>query len=266
MFTYSNENYEGVNFSSQDLRYGELVSCTFTRCNFSNGSLEEIMTKNCRFIDCKFQGASLNGSIHAESAFENCNFSEANLFVSKFENCKMTGSDFSNSNMDGITILLGDWSYTNLRHTRLARQDLRGVRFYEADFSEANLEKTDLRKCDLTRATLSKAKLQGADIRGAKMDGVDFKTFALKGKKRASKALYGLAASSLEWGDPLTSIYLGTLPNPTIPCCVRYRSPRSVYSPRASRSPLTYSSVPFHRIETAVLQYLEELSLGQPTS
>lgn len=60
--------------------------------------------------------------------------------------------------------------------------------------------------------------------------------------------------------------YLGVLLNPTIPCYVRYLLPRSVYSPRASQSPLTYSSVPFHRIETAVLQYLEELSLGQPTS
>lgn len=60
--------------------------------------------------------------------------------------------------------------------------------------------------------------------------------------------------------------YLGVLLNPTIPCYVQYRLPRSVYSPRASQSPLTYSSVPFHRIETAVHQYLEELSLGQPTS
>lgn len=60
--------------------------------------------------------------------------------------------------------------------------------------------------------------------------------------------------------------YFGVLLNPTIPCYVRYLSPQSVYSPRASQSLLTYSSVPFHRIETTVLQYLEELSLGQPTS
>lgn len=93
----------------------------------------------------------------------------------------MTGSDFSNAQIDGITLDKGDWAYTNLRHTRLAKQDLSGIRFFEADLSEANLEKANLRGSDLTRAVLTKAKLQGADLRGANMDGVDFKALDVKG-------------------------------------------------------------------------------------
>ncbi|MDQ0919561.1 pentapeptide repeat-containing protein [Paenibacillus sp. V4I5] len=114
----------------------------------------------------------MNGSIHTESAFENCNFTVANLFVSEFNYCKMTGSDFAGVQMDGVTLVQGDWSYTNLRQARLAKQVMRGVRFFGADLSNANLEKADLRDCDLTSAIFGKANLQGADLRGANMDGI----------------------------------------------------------------------------------------------
>lgn len=195
MFQYSNQQYAGVHFGSQDLRYGELIGCTFNQCSFSNGSLEEITSSNCRFIECDFRGALLNGSIHKESAFENCSFNGANLFVSKFEECKMTGSDFTGSTMDGITILQGDWSYTNLRHSRLVRQDLCGIKFHETDFSGANLEKADLRNCDLTMAILTKAMLQDADVRGAKLEGVDFRTFNIAGVRmdREQSVLFSLS-------------------------------------------------------------------------
>ena len=65
----------------------------------------------------------------------------ANLFVSKFEECKMTGSDFEEANLDGITIISGDWSYTNLRFANLSKQMLKGIRLVEADLYECNLEK-----------------------------------------------------------------------------------------------------------------------------
>ncbi|WP_178018661.1 pentapeptide repeat-containing protein [uncultured Paenibacillus sp.] len=183
MFQHHRQNYSEVNFSGQDMRYGELTNCTFTRCSFANGVLDEINSINCRFVECDFQGASLNGSIHNESAFENCNFSRTNLFCSKFVTCKMTGSDFTDSTLDGFTISKGDWSYTILRNARLVRQDLREVRFLEVDFSGANLEKADLRGADLTLASFSKAKLHGADVRGANMNGVDFKAFTISGMR-----------------------------------------------------------------------------------
>lgn len=125
----------------------------------------------------------MNGSFHTESAFENCTFSGANLFVSKFTSCKMTGSDFSGAQMDGVTLIQGDWSYTNLRHTKLGKQDLRGIRFYETDFSDTDLGKADLRDCDMTRATLSRAKLMGADLRGANLEGIDLKSLDVKGAR-----------------------------------------------------------------------------------
>lgn len=181
MYQYKDQEYEAVHFEGRDLRYGELISCVFKQCTFMNASMEEIETSNCRFIECDFKGASMNGSIHRESAFENCLFGGANLFASKFTSCKMTGSDFSGAQMDGITLSQGDWSYTNLRHTRLGKQDLRGIRFFEADFTDTDFTKADLRDCDLTRSILSRAKLQGADLRGANLEGIDLKSLDIKG-------------------------------------------------------------------------------------
>jgi uncharacterized protein YjbI with pentapeptide repeats len=181
MYQYKDQEYEAVHFEGRDLRYGELIRCVFKHCTFMNASMEEIETSHCRFIECDFKGALMNGSIHTESAFENCMFRGANLFASKFTACKMTGSDFSDAQLDGITLVKGDWSYTNLRHTRLGKQDLRGIRFFEADLAESDLSKADLRDCDLTRVSMSKVKLQGADLRGAILDGIDLKSLDLKG-------------------------------------------------------------------------------------
>ena len=66
----------------------------------------------------------------------------------------MIGSDFASANLDGITIVRGDWSYTNLRYANLTKQSLRGIVFVEADLSQCKLEKADLRDADLTRARL----------------------------------------------------------------------------------------------------------------
>ncbi|GFN32886.1 pentapeptide repeat-containing protein [Paenibacillus xylaniclasticus] len=189
------ERYVGEDFGGGDWRERELVRCTFERCRFTSSSLEEMITTGCRFIECEFTGAMLNASLHTETAFLNCRFEEASLFVAKFMNCKLTGSDFTKTRLDGITIVQGDWSYTNLKHAHLAKQDLRGVLFMEADLHGANLEKADLRKCDLTRAQLSQAKLTGADLRGAETAGVDWLTVNVKGARMDGAQAVGFLRS-----------------------------------------------------------------------
>ena len=108
----------------------------------------------------------------------------------------MTGSDFAGAQMDGVSLVKGDWSYTNLRHTRLGKQDLRGIRFFEADLSECDLTKADLRDCDLTRVSMSRVKLEGADLRGAILEGIDLKSLDFK-KVRIDREQAVLIARSL---------------------------------------------------------------------
>lgn len=179
MTTYIEEHYNGKDFSYVNWSESELRNCTFTSCRFRGAQLAGALTTGSQFIDCDFTGAVLNGSIHTRSAFTNCRFTGVNLFAAIFEECKMVGTDFTNVLWDGITINGGDWSYTNLRHANFTRQDLRSVRFMEADLTESKLEKADLRGADLTRTNLTKTKLAGADLRGADMSGVNFKALDL---------------------------------------------------------------------------------------
>ena len=77
----------------------------------------------------------------------------------------MMGSDFSKAQLDGFTAAGGDWSYTNLKHARLAKQDLRGICFKEADICRTRTwRRRTSGTATWTRVNLSQAKLKGADF------------------------------------------------------------------------------------------------------
>ncbi len=105
------------------------------------------------------------------------------FFSTKFQDCKMTGSNFIETNLSGITIIAGDWSYVHMNGCYFKGLDLRLVKFKQANLFKANLEKADLRGADFTQAILSGASLKGADLRGAKIDGVDVKSLDLNKTK-----------------------------------------------------------------------------------
>src|SRR4029077_9370534 len=66
-------------------------------------------------------------------------------------------------------------------HQQLAAQNLRGVRFVEADLYGCDLKKADLREADLEGANLNEALLKGADLRGANLRRVNLKGVDLRG-------------------------------------------------------------------------------------
>lgn len=140
MSEFVNKEYVEIDFQDILIKEEELKNCTFIKCRFRGIDASEISTENCNFIECDFTGALLTllsiKELHLQIVFVG-----ANLFVSKFEECKMTGSDFEEANLDGITIISGDWSYTNLRFANLSKQMLKGIRLVEADLYECNLEK-----------------------------------------------------------------------------------------------------------------------------
>jgi fluoroquinolone resistance protein len=143
--------------------------------------MESLITRRCSFSECNFKAAHMNASLHESSAFTNCQFEYANFFSILFRECKMIGSSFVNVNMLGATINGGDWSYTNLRLNNLKGLDLRKTKFVRADLYRCDMEKTNLRYADLSYAILTQANLTGADLRDANTEGVDFKSFNLKG-------------------------------------------------------------------------------------
>ena len=125
---FIDEKFEGANFKRKHLQ-----GCRFIRCSFRRTPMSELLTHGCLFSACDFTNTKLNASSHQSSAFTNCTFAGTNLFSAQFTNCKMTGSSFMEVDMTALSIVAGDWSYTNLRHSNLKGFDLKRVRFTEAD-------------------------------------------------------------------------------------------------------------------------------------
>ncbi len=164
-----------------DFEAMEFNGCKFEHCSFINSSLESVITRRCSFSECDFKSARLNASYHDGSAFVNCKFRYANFFGARFFECKLVGSDLADTNTGGMEITRGDWSYTSLRLNNLKGIDLRNVKLVKADLYRCNLEKANLQYADLSHAILAQANLCGADLREAITDGLDFRSFDLKG-------------------------------------------------------------------------------------
>ncbi|MCS1351978.1 pentapeptide repeat-containing protein [Mechercharimyces sp. CAU 1602] len=166
--------YEQRDFDGKEWMATSFGDCRMIACSFQGARLDEWETEGCHFMNCDFRGSYFNASRHLRSSFTNCLFDSTNLFGVEWNECKLVGSDLSGAKLEGMTVIRGDWSFTNLRHANLARQSLQGVRLVEADLYEADLCNADLRNADMRRAILDKVKLQGADLRGARVDGIDF--------------------------------------------------------------------------------------------
>jgi uncharacterized protein YjbI with pentapeptide repeats len=110
----------------------------------------------------------------------NCQFGLADLFGSSFTNCKMIGSVFAETNMTGITIKGGNWSYTNLRNQHFKGSDFSEIDFTNADLTGCNLEGTTFYNTRLIHTNLQNAKIKGSDLRGAIIKGVNLSLLELK--------------------------------------------------------------------------------------
>ncbi|MCT4688484.1 pentapeptide repeat-containing protein [Vallitalea sp.] len=125
---------------------------------------------NLEFLDIQ-KSFRLNVSDTKNSAFLNCKFGFADLFSAKFTDCKMVGSTFDESNLLGVVIVRGDFSYTNLKF-----HDFKGL-----DFSEVNLTRADLTGCNLEKVIFNGAKLSYTNLHKAKLNGCDFREAIIEG-------------------------------------------------------------------------------------
>ena len=117
----------------------EMTRCRLTRCRFWGARLSEARIEGCHFEECDFARARLNAAECHASSFLNCLFTDAYLFLARFDDCRLLGTSFAGADMGGLTIVGGDWSWANLRHQSLVKQDLHAVKFLGADFYGADL-------------------------------------------------------------------------------------------------------------------------------
>ena len=87
----------------------------------------------------------------------------------------MVGSGFEATNISGLKVTGGDWSFVNMRYQDLVGFKLVRVKLKGADFAGANLSKCDLTESVLDEANLFQTNLTSADLRRASLNKTDLR-------------------------------------------------------------------------------------------
>lgn len=176
---FSEQVFEGIDFSDQPLEKGEYELCTFSNCDFSNADLSDFRFVDSEFVDCNLSNANLNRATINTVNFENCKllgiaFEHCNefLFSPHFRNCQLNYASFYK--MD-------------LRRTTFLHSQLHGV-----DFIQANLTNTRMSNCDLLNANFENTFLEKADLRQSVNYSIDPEINPIKGAKFSLHGVMGL--------------------------------------------------------------------------
>lgn len=154
------------------------VDREFEGHDFTDDDLSRLRTERVVFTECNFSGANLAESAHRGSAFRNCTFRRTSLWHSSFSRCSMLGSVFVECRLRPITFDEVDFTLAALGGIDLRGVDLSGCRLREASLVEA-----DLRNAVLRGARTAGARLDDADLRGAGVDPTLWTTASLAGAR-----------------------------------------------------------------------------------
>ncbi|ORW64386.1 pentapeptide repeat-containing protein [Mycobacterium saskatchewanense] len=151
--------------------------------DFTDEDLSRLLTERVVFSDCNFSGANLAESQHRGSAFRNCRFERTTLWHSLFAQCSLLGSVFVHCRLRPISFDEVDFTLAVLGGNDLRGVDLSGCRLREASLVGTDLRKAVLCGADLSGARTTGARLDNADLRGATVDPALWRTAALAGAR-----------------------------------------------------------------------------------
>jgi len=165
--------YDGKDFSGQNLDRVKIVDRRVKGAKFDAASLRHAVLDRSTFVDCSFIGAVLDGSSLKRTVLENCDFTGASLVKvdaheAIFRTAQVMSYAGANSlsvnadltmSFDGATI--EDSSFLG---ARLNNASMVNVRAVNVDFREANLEGARFDNCTLAGSDFSGARIQGADF------------------------------------------------------------------------------------------------------
>ncbi len=154
--------------------YGRsLETCEFTQVAFVDIDMTELTSKGTIFTKCSFRGVRFNASRHASSAFLNCSFHRCTFFDAAFVDCKAVGSTFERCDLSTLSVVGGDWSFTDLSGADLSRATFDGTRMREAGLAGVKAAGASLRNVDLSAAVTDGADFTGADLRGSDLSAIN---------------------------------------------------------------------------------------------
>ena len=99
---FDDEVFKGVDFTKKGFTSGIYDSCTFTKCNLSELSLESTQFENCEFIECNLSLIKVKETAFRDVVFKQCKMLGIRFDVChdfglkmKFDNCSLNHSVFT---------------------------------------------------------------------------------------------------------------------------------------------------------------------------
>ena len=89
--------------------------------DFSDDDLRCLRTERVVFTECDFSGVDMSESEHVGSAFRNCTFRRSSLWHSTFRHCSFLGSVFTECRMRPMKLVEVDFTLAMLGGADLRR-------------------------------------------------------------------------------------------------------------------------------------------------
>lgn len=196
---------EGLNLSEANLNYLQarklrLISCDLSGCSALRSSWEEVQLegsslrgadlslssfrglslRQCDLRECRLDGAMLDGVSFERCALDRASLCEGTLVSTSFGECKgvdlalnfsictelsILYCDFRGLKAEGMSLLKGDFRWSNLERSHLEMCSLQELRLWHcrlggASFAESSLANLSLRRCKFRGTHLPLRELQ----------------------------------------------------------------------------------------------------------
>ncbi|WP_299681787.1 pentapeptide repeat-containing protein [uncultured Dokdonia sp.] len=176
---FLDQNYQGIDYTSQGFSIGEYDNCTFTNCLFPELHISNTTFLECTFIDCNFTNTKFGGTTLND------------VF---FKGCKMIGIDLSVCNDFMLSIKAEDsvLDLANCYQLNLSKTSFKECSLKEVDFTESNLSEVIFANCNLKDAIFDHTNLQKTDFKSALNYTIDLDQNTVKGAQFSKENIQGL--------------------------------------------------------------------------
>ena len=165
---YSNELFEKVSFTSEQLSKTDFESCTFKNCDFS-----ELHITGSEFLECEFIACNLSNT-----RFKGSSFKDVHCWQTKLVGVKFFEIDafLFNMNFTGCQL-----NFSSFYQLSMQKFQFTECQMQEVDFTEADLQYANFDHCDLIGAIFDATNLQQANFTTAENFRIDIEKNKVQG-------------------------------------------------------------------------------------
>ena len=173
------QNFNDQDYTTQALARADYEACTFFRCQFQKGFLDNQHFVDCEFVECDLTNTNIAHTVWNNVCFKDCKLlglqfdtSDSKLLAFTFHACNLTLASFYNMQIPR----------TSFAHSNLS----------QVDFTETDLSEADFSQCNLHQAVFSRSQLAKANFTAAAHFSIDPNENFLSKTRFSENNLHGL--------------------------------------------------------------------------